>query len=60
MFVAKGKKIVRFDLASDRPDDDALLEHMLGRSGKLRAPTVRAGSRLIVGFNSELLNEALA
>lgn len=32
---------------------------MLGRSGKLRAPTSRVGGRLIVGYNADLLEEAL-
>lgn len=32
---------------------------MLGRSGKLRAPTSRVGRRLIVGYNADLLEDAL-
>jgi len=59
LYVAKGKKSVHFDLTSARPSDDELLSHMLGRSGKLRAPAMRSGDRLIVGFNSELLEETL-
>ena len=59
LYVAKGKMSVHFDLASGRPSDDELLSHMLGRSGKLRAPAMRSGDRLIVGFNSELLEETL-
>ena len=59
LYVAKGKKSVHFDLVSEQPSDDELLSHMLGRSGKLRAPTMRSGDRLIVGFNSELLEETL-
>ena len=57
--MAKGKKSVHFDLTSDRPSDDELLGHMLGRSGKLRAPAIRSGDRFIVGYNSELLEETL-
>jgi hypothetical protein len=57
--VAKGKKTVEFDLERDRPDDEELLSHLLGRSGKLRAPAVRTGSTLIVGFNGEILAETL-
>jgi len=59
LFVAKGKKVVHHDLKSDRPSDDALLELMLGRSGKLRAPVVRSGSKLIVGYNADLYEETL-
>ena len=48
------------DLARDRPSDEDLLGLLLGRSGKLRAPAVRIGRRLIVGYNAELLEDALA
>jgi arsenate reductase-like glutaredoxin family protein len=59
LWVAKGRKTVRVDLKRDRPDDDELLSLLLGRSGKLRAPTMKTGKRVIVGFNAELLDEAL-
>ena len=32
---------------------------MLGRSGKLRAPTLRSGKRLIIGFNADILKDTL-
>lgn len=57
--MAKGRKTVRFDLTNDRPDDEELLSLMLGRTGKLRAPTLKTASKVIVGFNAELLEEAL-
>jgi len=60
LFVAKGKKTLHVDLANARPEDAELLALLLGRSGKLRAPVLRTGSRLIVGFNSEILAEQLA
>jgi hypothetical protein len=37
----------------DPPDDDTLAAHLLGPSGKLRAPTVRRGRTLYVGWNEE-------
>ena len=58
LHVAKGRKSEHFDLAAERPDDEALLSMMLGRSGKLRAPVVRSGDRLVVGYNAEVLAEA--
>lgn len=57
--MAKGRKVLRFDLARERPSDAELLDLMLGRSGKLRAPTSRVGRRLLVGYNQTLLEEAL-
>lgn len=59
LYVAKGRKTVHIDLEKDRPSDDELLSLMLGRSGKLRAPTMRVGKKVIVGFNAELLESAL-
>lgn len=58
LFVAQGKKTVRFELESLRPSDPELLDLLLGRSGKLRAPTLRRGSRLFVGYNQDLLATA--
>ena len=60
LYVAKGRKTVHVDLASSRPEDEELLALMLGRTGKLRAPTLKTGRKVIVGFNAELLDEALA
>ena len=41
------------DLATQRPDDDALAALMLGPTGNLRAPTIQQGHTLYVGFNEE-------
>ena len=57
--VAKGKKVVAFDMKKDAPDDAALLAHLLGPSGNLRAPSVRKGKTLLVGFSDELYHQWL-
>lgn len=59
VIVAKGKKVVTFDMKKDRPDDDTLLAHMLGPTGNLRAPTIRRGGTLLVGFSEEAYASAL-
>jgi len=59
LWVAKGRTVLRLDLANERPSNEELLELMLGRSGKLRAPTSRVGRRLLVGYSQTLLEEAL-
>jgi arsenate reductase-like glutaredoxin family protein len=59
LYVAKGRRIVHHDLAARRPSDEELLDLMLGRSGKLRAPVLRSGSILIVGYNQDVLGEVL-
>jgi hypothetical protein len=51
--VAKGKKIVEFDLKKNRPDDDMIVDHMLGPTGNLRAPTIRKGTTLYIGFSED-------
>jgi len=50
--VAKGKKVLTFDPKVD--DKDAILAAALGRTGNLRAPTLRIGDRLMVGFGEGL------
>ncbi|MSQ94802.1 MAG: hypothetical protein EXR98_09640 [Gemmataceae bacterium] len=51
--VARGKKLVTFDMKKDAPDDATLLAHLLGPTGNLRAPTIKKGKTLYVGFNEE-------
>jgi arsenate reductase-like glutaredoxin family protein len=51
LHVTKGKRVVRVDLRKQRPPDAELLSLLLGPSGNLRAPTVRRGRRLVVGFD---------
>jgi hypothetical protein len=56
---AKGKKVVTFDMKRDPPDDDALAEALLGPTGNLRAPALRVGRTLLVGFGEEAYRQAL-
>ena len=51
MMVAKGKKITEVDLKKDRPDDETLVKLMLGPTGNLRAPTMKIGKTVLIGFN---------
>jgi hypothetical protein len=52
--VARGGAYTRIDLTGDRPRDDALAALLVGPTGNLRAPTVRVGTTLLVGFHPEL------
>jgi arsenate reductase-like glutaredoxin family protein len=58
--VARGKKVLSFDMEKAAPDDEALLSHLLGPSGNLRAPTIRKGKTLLVGFSDEAYQRFLA
>ncbi len=57
--VAKGKKIVIFDMKADPPDEETLAAHLLGPTGNLRAPTLRRGKTLLVGFSEEAYRQVL-
>ena len=59
LYVAKGKKVVHFDMPIDSPTDAELEKLLIGPSGNLRAPTARAGDRLFVGFNANELAASL-
>jgi len=54
LYVAKGKKVVHFALKKERPDDETLLAHLMGPSGNLRAPTIRRGKKMVVGFEESM------
>lgn len=56
---ARGKKVVLFDMTNDPPDDDTLAAHLLGPTGNLKAPTLRVGETLLVGFGEEAYRQML-
>jgi arsenate reductase-like glutaredoxin family protein len=51
LYAAKGKNVVHINLKKDRPDEETLRKLLLGPTGNLRAPTLRKGKTLIVGFD---------
>ena len=57
MIVAKGKKISEFKPGGKAPKE--VVEAMLGPTGNLRAPTIRRGKTVLVGFNEEVFAERL-
>ena len=57
--MAKGKKIVHVDLKRDKPPRAELLGLLLGPTGNLRAPTLRKGRKLIVGFDEATYKKLL-
>ena len=52
IIIAKGKQLLTFDPRSD--SREAILAEALGRSGTLRAPTLKMGDRLVVGYGEAL------
>ena len=59
VYVTKGKKVLRFDMRRNPPDGDTLLSALLGPNGNLRAPTLRLGSILLVGFDEPTYRKLL-
>jgi arsenate reductase-like glutaredoxin family protein len=57
--VGKGKKVLTIDMKKDPPDDDALAALLLGPTGNLKAPTLRIGNTLLVGFSEEAYKDVL-
>jgi arsenate reductase-like glutaredoxin family protein len=51
LYVAKGKRVVHLNLKDEKPPRAELLSLLLGPTGNLRAPTIRKGRTLIVGFD---------
>ena len=50
--VAKGQRVETFVPTEDARE--SILKVVIGRSGSLRAPTVRSGEVFLVGFNNAL------
>ncbi len=59
IWVARGQKAVRLDLRASRPSKAELLGLLLGPTGGLRAPTLRVGRTLLVGFNEDVYTKIL-
>lgn len=51
IYASKGKQVVHLDFKKDKPDAATLKGLLLGPTGNLRAPTLRRGRTLIVGFD---------
>lgn len=51
IYASKGRQVVHLDLRREKPDAATLKALLLGPTGNLRAPTLRKGRALIVGFD---------
>ncbi|MCS7167280.1 MAG: ArsC family (seleno)protein [Gemmatales bacterium] len=49
--IAKGKKVIRYDLKQEKPNKEELKKLLAGPTGNLRAPTFRVGQNVLVGFD---------
>lgn len=53
----KGPKVVSVNLRKEKPDWSELRALLLGPTGNLRAPVVRMGKTLIIGFHKNIYSE---
>ena len=59
VIVGRGKKVVTLDMKQSPPDDDTLAALLLGPTGNLKAPTLRLGNTLLVGFSEAAYQQEL-
>jgi hypothetical protein len=64
VLAAKGKKVLEFRIKAGELQGGAatedLVKAIVGPSGNLRAPAIRSGKTLIVGFHPDLYDERLS
>ena len=51
LYATKGRKVIHVDLAREKPNRATLESLLIGPSGNLRAPVLRRGRTLLVGFD---------
>ncbi len=57
IYAAKGKKQVYVDLRKKKLDQETIDKFLLGPTGNFRAPAIRIGKVLMVGFNDDAYRE---
>ena len=57
LVAAKGKKVTTLDLQTTPPADEVLAGLMLGPTGNLRAPIMRVGRTILVGYNDQVFTD---
>ena len=57
VIVSRGKK--RNDYRTGSTDAETIVAEMLGSTGNLRAPLLKVGTTLLVGFHEEAFGEVL-
>lgn len=60
LIAAKGKRVTTVEVTAKTPSDDELAALMLGPTGNLRAPAMRVGQTLLIGYNDHVFADELA
>lgn len=58
IIVGRGKKYLSFK--PSQASKSEILQNCLGRTGNLRAPALKIGKKIIVGFTEEMYNKFVA
>ena len=56
----RGTRVITIDMKAAKPDAATLKSLLIGPSGNLRAPTLRVGRTLLVGFDEAAYRKVLA
>ena len=56
----RGRQVVRIDVKKEKPDTETIKRLLIGPSGNLRAPTLRIGRTLLVGFDEQAYRNFLS
>jgi arsenate reductase-like glutaredoxin family protein len=59
LVAVRGKKVTAVDVTANTPSDDELAALMLGRTGNMRAPIMRVGQILLVGYHDQVFADEL-
>jgi hypothetical protein len=51
IIAARGPTVTVFNMRDSPPEEATLLKHLLGPTGNLRAPAMRFGKTLLIGFH---------
>lgn len=54
LYASRGKKIHHLDLKNEPASEEEVLKLVLGPTGNLRAPALKSGKTLIIGFHPEV------
>jgi len=57
LIACRGKSSVTFDLKADDLDRELLAKKVLGPAGTLRAPTLKSGRTVVVGYSEPAWEE---
>jgi len=59
IYATRGTRVIHIDLKAEKPDAATLRGLLIGPSGNLRAPTLRVGKTLLVGFDEATYRKVL-